>query len=420
MSGNGEAIIQRLDPLDWLVEPGLVRVLDALEAKGGPGCVRLVGGCVRNALLKRPIADIDLATVLLPQETLQALSVAGIRALPTGLAHGTITAIVNGTPFEVTTLRRDVSTDGRRAVVGFTKDWSEDAGRRDFTLNAIYAGRDGTLFDPTGHGIADALAGKILFVGDARTRIREDYLRVLRFFRFLAWYGRGAPDATALEACAHEAAGVAILPAERTSRELLTLLSARDPRQAIHLMAETGVLGVLLPGATGITLFEALCKLEIQDWGAGDALLRLASLLPLDPDGMAGALEHLRLSNRDRDRLLALVQTEVAISAAMDAKAWRRALYRLGKQAFLDRVSLAWARTGDPAWQAPLDLANHWQAPVFPVAGADIVRLGVPKGPRVGAILRDLERIWVEGDFSDDKPALIARADLHRAEGSSE
>jgi poly(A) polymerase len=218
-----------------MTAPPTQAVIHALEAAGGPGCARFVGGCVRDALLKRPIGDIDIATTLRPDAVTAALTAAGLKAAPTGIEHGTVTAISSGKPFEITTLRRDVETDGRRAVVAFTEDWAEDAARRDFRLNALYLQPDGTLNDPTGGGIADAHAGRIVFVGDAETRIREDYLRILRFFRFLAWFGRGEPDAAGLAACAALKDGARGLSGERVSKELLKLLAAYDPRPAVAL-----------------------------------------------------------------------------------------------------------------------------------------------------------------------------------------
>ena len=240
---------ERLGQLPWMTAPATTAVLDALEAAGGADCARFVGGCVRNAVIGRPIADIDVATTLTPDAVTKALRSAGLRAVPTGIEHGTVTAVFKHQPIEVTTLRRDVETDGRRAVVAFTTDWREDAMRRDFTLNSLYARRDGTIYDPTGHGAADARAGRIVFVGDPEQRLREDHLRSLRFFRFLAWYGRGEPDPAAVAAITALKDRVASLAAERVSAELMKLLAAEDPRRAVRLMGETGVLAVVLPGA---------------------------------------------------------------------------------------------------------------------------------------------------------------------------
>jgi poly(A) polymerase len=226
-----------------MTRPATVAVMQALEAKGGSGSARFVGGSVRNTILKKPVDDVDIATTLTPDAVTEALDAAGLRSVPTGVDHGTVTAISEGLPFEITTLRRDVATDGRRAVVAFTQSWEEDAQRRDFRLNALYADRSGAIFDPTGQGLADARAGKIVFVGDPMTRIREDYLRILRYFRFHAWYGKGEPDRAGLAACEAGRARLADCSAERVAKEMLKLLAADDPRPALRLMASTGVLG---------------------------------------------------------------------------------------------------------------------------------------------------------------------------------
>ena len=246
----------------WMSAPETVAVFDALEAEGGAGCARFVGGCVRNALVARPIDDIDIATTLAPDQVTRALKAAGLSAIPTGIAHGTVTAVANHKPFEITTLRRDVTTDGRRATVVFTDDWAEDAQRRDFTLNSLYADRDGTIFDPTGRGVADAKAGRIVFVGEPEQRLAEDHLRNLRFFRFLAWFGKGAPDAAALAACAVLKDNIQSLSAERVSKELLKLLAADDPREAVRLMSEAGVLEVILKAPANLARFAALVEIE--------------------------------------------------------------------------------------------------------------------------------------------------------------
>src|ERR1700761_5621664 len=242
----------------WMTHPATAAVIAALEAAGGEGCARFVGGCVRNALLRQPVSDVDIATTLTPDVVTKALKDAGLKAVPTGVDHGTVTAVAQGKPFEITTLRGAVETDGRRAVVAFTKDWAEDAQRRDFRLNALYADPAGRLYDPTGGGLGDAHAGRIVFVGEAETRIREDALRILRYFRFLAWYGKGEPDGVALAACQALRDLTANLSAERVSKEFLKLLAAVDPREAVSLMARTGVLTVILPEAQGLARFERL------------------------------------------------------------------------------------------------------------------------------------------------------------------
>jgi poly(A) polymerase len=388
--------MDRLPAQPWMTDPRAGAVLDALEAVGGEGCARFVGGCVRNALSGHPVADIDIATTLPPEQTLEALEAARLRAVPTGIAHGTVTAISGRVPFEVTTLRRDVETDGRRAVVAFTTDWAEDAARRDFRLNALYADRAGRLYDPVGGGVADALAGRIVFVGEAETRIREDYLRILRFFRFYAWYGAGEPDAEALRACAALKAGVATLSAERVSSELLKLLAAPDPRPAVRLMAETGVLAMVLPWALETARFEALVGID------SDAVLRLSALLPDDDAVVVEAARRLRLSNTQRERLLAVLLPETPpVTPALDERGARAALYRLGAATFRDRLKRAWAVDGEGAARTLLAYADDWRAPRFPLNGADVMAAGAPKGPEVGRLLAEVEAWWVAQDFPE-------------------
>jgi poly(A) polymerase len=402
----------------WMTQSHTRAVLGALQAKGGPDCVRFVGGCVRNAVMGIVAADtdIDLATTLTPDEVASALEAAGLRGAPTGVEHGTITAIAEGKPIEVTTLRRDVSTDGRRAVVAFTKDWSEDAQRRDFRLNALYADSEGTVFDPTGEGLADAREGRIVFVGDPLVRIREDYLRILRFYRFQAWYGRGPPDAAALAACRALKGMLSGRAAERTSKELLKLLGADDPRQAVRLMADTGVLAAVLPGAAGLARFDRLVQIERAILIENDPELRLAALLPSDPKAVAATAERLRLSNAQRDRLAAAAGAQPRIASWMSAREVRRAVHQQGVRAFYDRVKLAWAASDReataPQWRALLAQAESWSSPEFPVTGEDALAAGVPKGPRVGQVLREVEDWWIDHDFPEDRAAALEKLRL--------
>lgn len=386
----------------WMLTPEVTRLFDALEAEGGADCARFVGGCVRNTLLGRPVDDLDIATRLTPDRVSRAAVAAGGRAIPTGIEHGTVTAVINSRPFEITTLRRDVSTDGRRAVVAFTEDWGLDALRRDFTLNTLYASRDGTLHDPTGHGHADALAGRIIFVGDPAARIREDALRIMRFFRFLAWYGQGEADPAALEACGDLADLVTSLPAERTTKELLKLLDAPDPRHAVRLMSACGVLNLILTPGGDLDLFDRLAEVET------DPALRLCSLLPQSPQTMAGATEHLRLSNEMRARLIAAVEEDPAIERGMGAPEARAVIYRIGKATFCDRVRLDRARSGGD-WDGLLDLARDWTVPVLPLSGEDIMHSGIPRGPEVGRLLKSVEVWWMAQDFRPDRPQVLER-----------
>jgi len=401
----------RLSRQPWMSHPATLAVMEALSRAAGPDGARFVGGCVRNALTGKPVADIDIATVLTPDAVIKALEAAGLKAIPTGLAHGTITAVAKGRPFEITTLRRDVETDGRRAVVAFTDDWAEDAARRDFRLNALYADAEGRLSDPTGSGIADALAGAIVFVGDAKMRIREDALRILRFFRFFAWYGRGEPDAAALAACRAGSALLETLSAERVSKELLTLLGADDPRRAVALMAGAGVLSLALPGAVGLARFERLVAIETEMLFTNDPLLRLAALLPDDPAVGEATAAALRLSNAQRDRLVAALKPEPAIVSWMSPRQVRQGVWRLGAEAFCDRVMLAWAASDRPAattqWRALLPMARGWPRPTFPLTSEEVMAAGVPNGPLVGKVLREVEAWWVDNDFVSDKLSVI-------------
>jgi poly(A) polymerase len=402
---------QILPPQPWMTAPPTQAVMAALQAAGG--AARFVGGCVRDAFLKRPIGDIDIATTLSPDRVTTALKAAGLRAAPTGIEHGTITAIADGAPYEITTLRRDVETDGRRAMVAFTTDWAEDAARRDFRLNALYLDPDGTLHDPTGGGIEDARAGRIVFVGDPETRIREDYLRILRFFRFNAWFGREEADAAGLAACAALKDGVKTLSGERVSKELLKLLAAEDPRAAVRLMAASGVLSALLPEAGGLARFDTLVEIETEQLFEGDPDLRLAALLPNDRGTVAAVARRLRLSNALRDRFMAACSDDLRLMSWMSPREMRRAIYRLGAPAFKDQVKLAWAGSARTVtytqWRMLYTYADAWTPPPFPLDGAEIMAAGVPEGPLIGQVRREVEDWWIDLDFTDDKMAVLER-----------
>ncbi|MEN5230187.1 CCA tRNA nucleotidyltransferase [Brevundimonas naejangsanensis] len=383
-----------LEGQDWLTADATRAVMAALAAAGGAGCARFVGGCVRNAVLGAPIDDVDIATVLTPEAVVRALKAAGLKSVPTGMEHGTVTAISERQPFEITTLRRDVSTDGRRATVAFTDDWAEDAARRDFRLNALYADSGGVILDPTGAGYDDALAGRIVFVGEPEQRIEEDYLRILRFYRFFAWYGRGAPDAAAVAACAALAEGVERLSAERVSKELLKLLAAPDPRPAVRLMRDTGVLGRILPPRDDLMLFEAMVGVS------PDPVLRLSALLPADVETVRASANRLRLSNAQKERLIAAVRAPLDPHVS-DPQA-RAVIWREGRQAFEDSVRRAWAAGGEPTrMQALLALAADWTPPKLPVGGRDLARLGLKPGPETGRVLKAFEDSWIADDFPD-------------------
>lgn len=381
---------------NWLTASATRGVIAALEAAGGPGCARFVGGCVRNALMGRPIDDVDIATTLKPEETEKAIRAAGLKAIPTGIAHGTVTAVAERQPFEITTLRRDVTTDGRNATVAFTDDWAEDAARRDFRLNALYADREGRVFDPTGEGVADAAAGRIVFVGDPETRIQEDYLRILRFFRFFAWYGQGEPDAAGLEACRALAPGMTRLSAERVSKELMKLLAAEDPRPAMAAMARTGVLAQVLPEAGGLDLFSAMVDLS------EDPVARLMTLFPVDADAMRGAAERLRFPNSTRDRLVASAMAAPEVSLDMTDPQARATVYRHRGQAVADALRRLLAGSPDRDAGPLLALAESWSPPRLPVGGKDVARSGVAPGPETGRLLKAFEEGWIADDFPTD------------------
>jgi poly(A) polymerase len=403
-----------IDTQPWMTAPGTRAVFGALGAEGA--VVRIVGGAVRDAVIGRADSntEVDIATPDGPETVTRLLEAAGLRAVPTGIKHGTVTAVAAHRPFEITTLRHDVETDGRHALVAFIDDWAADAARRDFTMNALYCDPDGTLYDPEG-GLADLKAGRVRFIGHGPTRIDEDALRVLRFFRFHARYGGGAPDSDAVAACRAKAAAVATLSGERVGGEMLKLLAAPTPCEALDLMIETGVMAHVLPGVSRIDGLAALCRAEA---GTPDGLRRLAMLLRTGGDARAAA-QRLRLSNDQRDRLMAMIEPGAEVVAGLDPLAQRRILYRIGAATFIDLVYLAWAEAAfheqrdAEAMAAPYDAmiatARNWPAPTLPVKGADVTALGVAPGPEVGQLLTAIEGWWIAGDFQANRDETLAR-----------
>jgi poly(A) polymerase len=385
---NSDIPALRIDPPGFLADPALRRVLAALPE------ARLVGGCVRDALAGRPVADVDLASPLSPAAVTRRLADAGLKAVPTGLDHGTVTAVANGRGYEVTTLRRDVATDGRHAVVAYTDDWREDAARRDFTINAMSMTPDGAVFDYFS-GAADLRAGRVRFVGDPATRIAEDFLRVLRFFRFYARYGRGAPDPAPLAAMRAAVPHLAQLSVERVWNELRRILAACDPRAAVALMDRAGVLAAVLPEGVAVARLDALVAADAP----ADPLLRLAALLDGDADAVA---DRLRLSGNERARLLAL-RAAPAPPAASDDADLRRALADTPREVLTGRV---WLAGGDRALLARLEAMP---TPTFPLHGRDLLALGVPPGPAVGEMLRELRSWWLAGGCTGDVSAKLRR-----------
>lgn len=398
----------QIEPQPWMTSPKTRAVLDALIA-GGVG-VRFVGGCVRDAVIGRRNADIDLASDAPPERVVELLEAAKLKVVPTGLAHGTITAVSGGAPYEITTLRHDVETDGRRAVVAFTDDWEADAARRDFTMNALSLEPGGRLHDPFG-GIGDLRAGRVRFVGDARQRIMEDVLRLLRFFRFHAHYGAPPPDRDALAACREMAHMLPRLSAERVRVELLKLLAAPDPAPVITLMRDEDVLDHFLAQATAIGRLDRMVAIE-SGLGLCDPLRRLAALLPVDGDTARHLAQGLRLSNTERDRLVAMAAPEILLSPALDGPGRRRALYATGAALWPDLVLSAWADgaagVDDEGWRTLFNETRDWVPPKFPLTGRDVKKLGVEQGAGVGKLLRAAEDWWIEGDFRAGRTECLA------------
>jgi poly(A) polymerase len=384
--------------------------MNALEAARAGGS-RFVGGCVRNTLMGREVDDIDVATQLTPDRVTEVASKAGFAAHPTGIEHGTVTVVVNHRPFEVTTLRRDVSTDGRRATVAFTEDWAEDAQRRDFRINALYADASGEIHDPTGGGLDDARAGRVIFIGDAHQRLREDYLRILRFFRFNAWYAKGPLDPHGLQACAELVAGLDQLSVERVWKETKKLLEAPDPRAAWEGMKAIEVAARALPELSNEARLDALCTLQADLMLPFDAMTRVAAALRGQEAGKVLA-RRLKLSNEERNRLVAALGDDVKITSYMSLREMRRAIYTIGNEAFRDRVMLAWAAPGGDkaqAWRALVAHAQMWTPPKLPLSGDEVMAAGVPAGPKVGQVMREVEAWWIDADFPDDKLSVIER-----------
>ena len=392
---------RRIEPTEWMRADATRAVVDALTADGQE--IRFVGGSVRNALLgggnTTAHRDIDIATPRTPHQVIALLDNAGIKNIPTGLAHGTVTAVVDGRHFEITTLRIDVETHGRHADVAFTDDWQEDAARRDFTMNALSCTPEGDLYDPW-DGIRDLEAGRVRFVGDAERRIEEDHLRLLRFFRFHAWYGKGAPDKDGLAACAAWAPSLAKLSGERIQREMLKLLAAPDPAAVIDIMAANGVLAELVPGVSDTATLRGLQSIETT----ADPVRRLAALMRSSGNAAAAAkvAEQWRLSNRDHERLAALLSPPANISDDLEWRGLRRELYAHGGERVIDWLMLAWAeRAGDGETLRPMiEQARQWRPVTLPVKGTDALALGIPSGPEVGEMLGAVEHWWIAEDFA--------------------
>ncbi|MEP9375640.1 CCA tRNA nucleotidyltransferase [Aquabacter sp. CN5-332] len=398
----------------FLADPRLARVLEVLNGAGEE--TRIVGGAVRNALLCVPVKEVDLATTAHPDETTRRAEAAGLKAVPTGIAHGTVTVVIDGAPFEVTTLREDVETDGRHAVVRFGRDWLHDAQRRDFTMNALFATPDGTVIDLVG-GLADLDARKVRFIGDPERRIREDYLRILRLFRFHATYGTGPLDAAALTAAIRCRAGLSGLSRERVRAEMLKLLAAPDAPPTVEAMSDAGFLTRVLGGVGDLPGLRRLAGLERALGHAPDPVLRLAVLAVRVAEDADRLRERLRLTNDEHRRLLSLA--EGAIAADMAPRAAHALLYRLGRTTFADRVLLGAARKDVPLRnaQAALALAEGWEPPVFPVRAAHFLERGLKPGPDLGAALARAEVAWIAAGFPQGEEAVaeLVKGAMERA-----
>lgn len=392
----------------WLGAAALQRVFDALDDDGQT--LRIVGGAVRNTLLGVAVHDVDLATTLSPETVMARATVANLTPLPTGLKHGTVTIISAGQSFEVTTLRRDVESDGRHARVAFTTCWSDDARRRDFTMNALYADRRGAVFDPLADGLDDLAARRVRFIGDAGARIAEDYLRILRFFRFAAIYGDGHLDPIGLAAAAAARDRLTSLSAERVWSELAKLLAAPALSTVIEPMASHGILAALFPVPVDAARLQRFISIDAATSPVASVLGRLAALACRNADDAMTIAHALRLSARERDRL---VKTTAAAATLLDndsALADKTLLYRMGAEIYCDAVRLAWstrrADADDASWRNRIALVERWHAPALPVSGGDFVARGVSPGPAVGRSLERFEREWIAADFPLDSETI--------------
>ncbi|WP_419906098.1 CCA tRNA nucleotidyltransferase [Hoeflea sp.] len=416
---NGGESQKSIAGADWFKARRLHRVLELLNAEGGEA--RIVGGAVRNTLMGLDVGDVDIATTLHPKDVIQRAGKARIKAVPTGIDHGTVTLVVESVPYEVTTLRADIESHGRHATVAYGADWSEDAHRRDLTINGLYADKDGNVIDLVG-GLADIESRTVRFIGEAGTRIKEDYLRILRFFRFFAWYGGGRPDAEGLKACARLKSGLAGLSAERVWSELKRLLAAPDPSRALLWMRQSGVLSEILPESEkwGIdAVFGVVQTGAALNWPA-DPLLRLMAIVPHDAERLDAMASRLRMSNSERKRLVQWAG-QPAVAEDVADTALKRMLYLGDKQAITDTLNLQLcarrkaaesddeALRGAAALSRLLNVARDWSSPVFPVSGGDLLKAGLASGPEVGAAMTALEEAWIASNFTLTRKELLER-----------
>jgi poly(A) polymerase len=403
-----DAGLPSLADAEWLTRPQTRAVFAALSAEGAEA--RAVGGAVRNALMGTAVKDVDIATTALPAEVMRLAERAGLHSIPTGIEHGTVTIVADKVPFEVTTLRRDIETFGRHARVTFTTDWREDAMRRDFTMNALYCDPAGTVHDPL-NGYGDLRAKRVRFIGDARQRIREDYLRILRFFRFGATYGADtAADAEGIAAAAAEKSGLSQLSSERIHAELLLLLAAPGAAAALRSMRDNGLIEPLIGVSGNVELVERVAAIEQALGRSPDPVIRLAALAS---DTREDLQSRLRLSSAEAERLADAARRDVSFDPKTDEAAAKTFMYRHGAQAFLDGALIAWSRSSDSPRDADraarVKLPERWTAPPLPVRGADVVALGVPAGPGVGRVVRAFEEWWIDGGFPSEPGRIRAK-----------
>ncbi|MGH6867134.1 MAG: CCA tRNA nucleotidyltransferase [Methyloceanibacter sp.] len=394
----------------WLRRPEVEQAFAALS--GGGVETRAVGGAVRDALLGIEVTEVDLATTATPEQVMTLARKAGLKAVPTGIEHGTVTVIADTVPFEVTTLRRDVETYGRHAKVAFTKDWIEDAQRRDFTLNALYADCDGSLFDPIG-GYADLKAGRVRFIGSAEDRIKEDYLRILRFFRFNAYYGSGPVDGEGLRAAVRLRCGLGQLSGERVGAEMRRLLVAPRAMRAVQSLYDYGLITELLGGVPRLDPFAKLIAIEAALGFAAYAMTRLAALAVFVEEDVPRLAARFKLSNSEQS-VLALGARGTGDALLPEENAAKRLLYAIAPGRFGIKVLLTWAQSGAGPdredWRDAYDLPKRWEVPKFPVRGSDLAETGKLRGPALGEVLRALEAAWIESGFALTREALLARA----------
>ena len=386
----------------WLLDDKVLKLVEAL----GRDNMRFVGGVVRDTILARDVGDVDVATLLTPDEVTRCLKAAGLKAVPTGVEHGTITAVVDGTPYEVTTLRHDVETHGRHADVAFHDNWEEDAARRDFTMNAMYLTADGRLYDYFG-GQGDIKAGAVRFIGEAKTRIEEDALRIMRFFRFHAHYGQSALDSDGLAACRNAVDHLDHLSVERVRVELIKLLAATDPLPVLKAMDEVGVLAHVLPECQSLERIEKLVQAELAAEEPPYALRRFSTLLPTRHGAVREAARRLKFSNDARNKLESLVHIDPDVRPGMDAHVMREALYRYGMETFKNFAWLNVDLVHAKVMPALFRHAESWTIPEMPVSGKDLLALGVPSGPEVGVLLCRMEEAWIESDFTMPREVLL-------------